>query len=88
MSVTRTGELDPRTCRELLEGAEIGRVAVCTPDGPQILPVNYVVDGASVVFRTAPYGVLGRHAWHGRIAFEVDDVDVASRSGWSVSFTA
>ena len=87
MSVTRNGELDARTCRELLEGAEIGRVAVCTPTGPQILPVTYVVDGASIVFRTAPYGVLGRHAWRGRIAFEIDHADVATRSGWSVVAT-
>ena len=84
MSVTMTGELDLRTCRELLAQGQVGRVAVCTPSGPQILPVNYVVDGTSVVFRTAPYGVLGRHAWHGRIAFEVDEFDVATRSGWSV----
>ena len=86
MSV-RTGELDPRTCRELLEGRAVGRVGVFTPAGPQILPVNYVVDGASIVFRTAPYGVLGRHAWHGRIAFEIDDSDTATKSGWSVLAT-
>ncbi len=87
MSTTRTGELDLRTCRELLAQGEVGRVALCTPAGPQILPVTYVVDGTSVVFRTAPYGVLGRHAWHGRLAFEVDEIDVASRSGWSVVAT-
>ncbi len=87
MTVTRTGELDVRTCRELLARGEVGRVAVCTPEGPQILPVTYAVDGTSVVFRTAPYGVLGRHAWHGRIAFEVDEIDVATRSGWSVVAT-
>ena len=40
-----------------------------------------------MVFRTAPYGVLGRHAWRGRVAFEVDDIDVATRSGWSVVAT-
>ena len=84
---TRTGELDARECRGLLEGRQVGRVAVCTPTGPQILPVNYVVDGASIVFRTAPYGVLGRHAWHDRIAFEIDDTDVPTKSGWSVLAT-
>ena len=87
MSVTRIGELDLRTCRELLARGEVGRVALCTPAGPQILPVAYVVDGTSVVFRTAPYGVLGRHAWQGRIAFEVDEIEVATRSGWSLVAT-
>ena len=81
------GELDIRECRELLAQGEVGRVALCTPRGPEILPVNYVVDGVSLVFRTAPYGVLGRHAWRDRIAVEVDEYDAATRSGWSVVAT-
>jgi nitroimidazol reductase NimA-like FMN-containing flavoprotein (pyridoxamine 5'-phosphate oxidase superfamily) len=80
-------ELTVVECRDLLATREVGRVAVCTPKGPQIMPVNYSVDGASVVFRTAPYGVLGRHAWNGRIAFQVDHVDSDTRSGWSVLAT-
>jgi nitroimidazol reductase NimA-like FMN-containing flavoprotein (pyridoxamine 5'-phosphate oxidase superfamily) len=80
-------ELTELECRDLLTTGEVGRVAVCTPRGPQILPVNYRVDGASLVFRTAPYGVLGQHAWNGRIAFEVDHVDGETRSGWSVLAT-
>jgi nitroimidazol reductase NimA-like FMN-containing flavoprotein (pyridoxamine 5'-phosphate oxidase superfamily) len=81
------GELDVRTCKELLSRGEVGRVALCTADGPRILPVNYVVDGLSVVFRTAPYGFLGRHAWKQRLAFEVDEIDAPSRAGWSVVAT-
>ena len=81
MTVTRIGELDVRECRELLAGGEVGRVALCTAAGPQIVPVSYVVDGASVVFRTTPYGVLGRNASRGRVAFEVDEVDRVSRVG-------
>lgn len=81
--VTRA-ELDLRECRELLGGAEIGRVAVCTPHGPEILPVTYVVDGTSLVFRTTPYGVLGTHAARERIAVEVDSYDTTTRTGWSV----
>jgi nitroimidazol reductase NimA-like FMN-containing flavoprotein (pyridoxamine 5'-phosphate oxidase superfamily) len=87
MTVTRIGELDVRQCRELLLVGEVGRVALCTAAGPQIVPVSYVVDGASVVFRTTPYGVLGRHASGSRLAFEVDEVDLASRAGWSVVAT-
>jgi uncharacterized protein len=80
-------ELSQVECRDLLLTHEVGRVAMCTPQGPAIVPVNYVVDGDSVVFRTAPYGVLGRHSWNGRIAFEVDDLDPDTRSGWSVVAT-
>jgi nitroimidazol reductase NimA-like FMN-containing flavoprotein (pyridoxamine 5'-phosphate oxidase superfamily) len=81
--VTRA-DLDLRECRELLGGAEIGRVAFCTPRGPEILPVTYVVDGTSLVFRTTPYGVLGTHAARERIAVEVDSYDTTTRTGWSV----
>jgi uncharacterized protein len=87
MSVTRIGELDLRECRELLAGGEVGRVALCTASGPQIVPVTYVLDGASVVFRTTPYGFLGRHATRGRVAFEVDEIHRDTRSGWSVVAT-
>ena len=77
-------ELHLRECVELLASGTVGRVAIGTPRGPHIVPVNYVVDRESVVFRTSPYGVLGRSAWPCRLAFEVDEIDPASSSGWSV----
>jgi nitroimidazol reductase NimA-like FMN-containing flavoprotein (pyridoxamine 5'-phosphate oxidase superfamily) len=77
-------ELGPAECRDLLGQSGIGRVALCTARGPQIIPVNYVVDGASVVFRTSPYGALGRAAVDARIAIEVDEIDADTESGWSV----
>ena len=77
-------ELGPSECRDLLDRGVVGRVALCTTRGPQIIPVNYVVDGASVVFRTSPYGVLGQAAADARIAFEVDEIDADAESGWSV----
>ena len=77
-------ELGPSECRDLLSQGVVGRVALCTARGPQIIPVNYVVDGASVVFRTSPYGVLGQAATDARIAFEVDEIDAEAQSGWSV----
>jgi hypothetical protein len=71
-------------CRERLLRGSVGRVALCTPSGPQIVPVNYVVDGQSIVFQTAPYTVLGTHGRGAQIAFEVDHTDDEDRSGWSV----
>lgn len=80
-------ELSYRQCRTLLATSVVGRVAVCTRAGPRIIPVNHVVAGDSLVFRTTPYGVLGGTAWNSLIAFEVDDFDVEQRSGWSVVAT-
>ena len=80
-------ELSYEKCRELLSGSEVGRVALCTDSGPQILPVNHSVVDDSIVFRTAPYGVLGTYAWNTRLAFEVDHIDHERQQGWSVVAT-
>lgn len=78
-------ELTYEDCLALLRQGEFGRVAVCTPDGPRIVPVNYaVVDDEAIVFRTTPYSVLGVHARESRLAFEVDQVDREGHTGWSV----
>ncbi len=76
--------LSESRCLELLQGEEVGRVGLCTPDGPAIFPVNFAVAEAAVVFRTTAYSVLGTHAWQTRLAFEVDRIDPEKRSGWSV----
>ena len=76
--------LSEASCLELLQGAVVGRVVFCTPDGPQVFPVNYTVAEGSVVFRTTAYSVMGTHAWQARLAFEVDDIDSERQLGWSV----
>lgn len=80
-------ELAYSTCRELLGGGVFGRVAVCTAAGPRILPVNYSVVSESVIFRTSKTGVVATHDWGAPIAFEVDHVDYADHTGWSVVVT-
>ena len=80
-------ELSYGKCRELLGGGVFGRVGVCTPQKPVILPVNYSVVGEAIIFRTSPYGVVANHDWGSQIAFEVDFVDYADHKGWSVLAT-
>ncbi len=77
-------EMTTDECVELLAAGVVGRAAICTPDGPHVVPVNYAVDGNSIVFRTTPYSVLGTYGWAGDIAFEVDHLDTAAQQGWSV----
>lgn len=74
-------------CSSHLAAESVGRVAICTPDGPHIVPVNYVVDGDMIVFRTAPYSVLGTYGAGAQVAFEVDQLDHEARAGWSVVAT-
>lgn len=82
--MTDVEELSYAKCRGLLAGGVFGRVAICTPDGPRVFPVNYSVVGESVIFRTSPYGVVAAHDWRSPLAFEVDHVDYAEQKGWSV----
>jgi nitroimidazol reductase NimA-like FMN-containing flavoprotein (pyridoxamine 5'-phosphate oxidase superfamily) len=77
-------ELSYAKCRDLLGSGVIGRVAVCTADGPRIFPVNYSVVSEAVVFRTSPTGVVATHDWNTKLAFEVDHVDYEDHKGWSV----
>jgi nitroimidazol reductase NimA-like FMN-containing flavoprotein (pyridoxamine 5'-phosphate oxidase superfamily) len=55
-----------------------------TADGPQIIPVNYVLNGSDIIFRTASYTRLGRDIPETRVAFEIDDIDESVRAAWSV----
>lgn len=77
-------ELPYRTCRDLLHQAVVGRVAICTPAGPRIFPINFRVDGESVVFRTTPFSALATHGRRARLAFEVDHLDHEYKTAWSV----
>jgi uncharacterized protein len=74
-------------CLELLSRGAVGRVAVCTPAGPQIVPVNYSIVAEAIVFQATFFSVLGTYAWNTRLAFEVDSVDIAAQHGWSVVAT-
>ena len=52
---------------------------------PVIAPVNYVVDGNSVIFRTRSDGTLARACADAVIAFEIDDLSADGSFGWSVN---
>ena len=71
-------------CLERLQSSTIGRVAVTHRALPAIVPVNYVITGSRVVFRTEPGGMIARACAGSVVAFEVDDVSPDGQSGWSV----
>jgi hypothetical protein len=80
----RLAALDPDECWARLASVGIGRVGVTTDDGTVlVLPVNFLVDSGTVVFRTAPGAVLD-HLRPGPITFEADGTDPYRRVGWSV----
>ena len=70
-------------CYRLLATHEVGRIGVNAEHYPLVFPVNYAMDGTTVVLRTAP-GTKLSAAPHANVTFEVDDIDRRTRSGWSV----
>ena len=75
------------TCLRLLASVPVGRVGFVADGEVQILPVNHVVDGQDVVFRTAHGSKLSAAEGYSPITFEADEYDEHAHSGWSVVVT-
>lgn len=76
--------LSTADCIRLLRSGVVGRVAVSTPQGPHVVPVNHAVIGRSIVLRTAASSVLVTVGVGSVIGFEIDHVDYTRHLGWSV----
>ena len=74
--------LDEAEAWQLLGSAQVGRLATVIERQPDIFPVNFVLDGPAVVFRTAEGSKLLQLIVNSGVAFEVDSWH--ERSGWSV----
>jgi nitroimidazol reductase NimA-like FMN-containing flavoprotein (pyridoxamine 5'-phosphate oxidase superfamily) len=71
-------------CVERLAAASVGRVGFVVARRPQVLPVNYALDDeATVVFRTTGRSILTQVVDQA-VVFEVDGLDEAAKTGWSV----
>jgi len=71
-------------CVARLADHTVGRIAVTSRALPVILPVNYVLTGRTILFRTDPDGLLAGATDDTVVAFEVDDLAADGLSGWSV----
>lgn len=74
--------LGDEQCWTILAGHRVGRLVTVVDREPEIFPVNYVVDGRSVIFRTAEGNKLFTLTVNDRVCFEVDGWDATG--GWSV----
>ena len=71
-------------CLRLLATAVVGRLVVTDGALPAAHPVAFLLDDEEVVFRTASGSKLAAAARHKVVAFEADEIDLDSRSGWWV----
>jgi nitroimidazol reductase NimA-like FMN-containing flavoprotein (pyridoxamine 5'-phosphate oxidase superfamily) len=83
-------ELGEAESLRLIAQAEVGRIGFTGRYGPVVLPVNFKLDGGTVIIRTQEYGSLDEDLRTGiagadyKVAFEIDALDPATRTGWSV----
>jgi nitroimidazol reductase NimA-like FMN-containing flavoprotein (pyridoxamine 5'-phosphate oxidase superfamily) len=71
-------------CLTALRAHRVGRVSVTHQALPVIVPVNYILDGQGLVFRTRSDGFLAAACHSNVIAFEIDDLADDGSYGWSV----
>lgn len=77
-------EIDRAGCLRLLASARIGRVIYTEAAMPAAHPVNYLLEGEEIVFRTGEGAKLAAAARGVVVGFQADEIDVERRSGWSV----
>lgn len=71
-------------CALLLGERVVGRVAWASSGGIVVLPVNYVYADGRILIRVAEGSLPAELAEAGEVAFEVDDIDEETGTGWSV----
>ncbi len=74
-------------CLRLLASVPVGRVGFVADGEVAVLPVNHVMDGQDVIFRTSYGSKLSAAETEKLAAFEADHYDEQTRSGWSVLVT-
>ncbi|MEV4577503.1 pyridoxamine 5'-phosphate oxidase family protein [Nonomuraea jabiensis] len=77
--------LSREECLGLLSTAPIGRIVFTEHALPAVQPVNFHLDGRSIVIRTSTGSKLAAATRHAVVAFEADEFDSELRTGWSVT---
>ena len=76
-------ELNRGECLGLLAQDDVGRIIFTEAAMPAAHPVNYLLDGEEVLFRTA-HGRMLDATRHAVVGFQADDIDRTTHTGWSV----
>jgi nitroimidazol reductase NimA-like FMN-containing flavoprotein (pyridoxamine 5'-phosphate oxidase superfamily) len=83
MTQRHVEQLSPAACSDLLKQVTVGHIVFVDEKGPVALPVNYGLATEQIVFRVESKNSL-RALLDKPVAFEVDQIDPDSGSGWSV----
>jgi uncharacterized protein len=77
--------LSPHDCLALARTMPIGRIVFTDQALPAVQPVNFLLADGCVVFRTGEGTKLAAALRDTVVAFEIDDYDTRTESGWSVT---
>ena len=77
-------ELDRADCLHRLARQGVGRVSTTVAALPTIFPVHYALLDDDIVFRTVAGTTLAAAVQDAVVAFEIDDIDPWSTTGWSI----
>jgi nitroimidazol reductase NimA-like FMN-containing flavoprotein (pyridoxamine 5'-phosphate oxidase superfamily) len=77
--------LDREDCLALLATQQVGRLAFTRRALPDIVPVNFVLDREDVLIRLEEDSSVARAVRDAVVAFQVDQLDLTERTGWSVT---
>jgi nitroimidazol reductase NimA-like FMN-containing flavoprotein (pyridoxamine 5'-phosphate oxidase superfamily) len=72
-------------CLRLVGQVPLGRIVYTRQALPAVELVNFTLDDGDIVIRTDSSGKLAAATRGAVVAFEVDSVDIAAHSGWSVT---
>jgi uncharacterized protein len=78
-------QLSKAECLRLMASVHVGRIIYTRRALPAVELVNFAFDRGDIVIRTVGGGKLAAATQHSVVAFEVDCLDEAQRSGWSVT---
>jgi uncharacterized protein len=79
--------LDRAESLRLLAGVPVGRLIFTVNALPVVRPMNFALADGLIVLRTAAGTTVARRVDDVIVAFEADQLDPATSSGWSVTVT-
>jgi uncharacterized protein len=79
------GELTRDECLRRMAGVAIGRIVYTRQAMPAVELVNFAISDGDIVIRTSRSGKLAAAVAGAVVAFEVDQLDPAAETGWSVT---
>lgn len=82
--MSQNSVLSQEECWDLLKGQEFGRLAYILGERIQLVPVNYAVNGQTLVFRTAQGSKLAGVMSNAAVVFEIDQINDDAETAQSV----